>query len=209
MRHQSAADASQQLHFDAGTCAGSGLGSGLGLQQHTSCSASQMRSTLCTAAVDPVTTSHRRCGACGTGRHVAARTEPAKHEDQSTCRDDEDLSARFASGVMPTSASYVIMAIIRHTRRAHSNSECTVRQVHGATHDRLGIEAVKRVKVSDGGRYPTFIFEHRAVRGTRETQSRDFTQDPRKYCKTPNVTTNSAIGALQGELIVCGDIATD
>ena len=47
MRHQSAADASQQLHFDAGTCAGSGLGSGLGLQQHTCCSASQMRPTLC------------------------------------------------------------------------------------------------------------------------------------------------------------------
>jgi len=141
MRHQSAADASQQLHFDAGTCAGSGLG----LQQHTSCSASQMQSTLCTAAVDPVITDHRRCGACGTGRHVAARTEPAKHEDQSTCRDDEDLSAPFASGVMPTSASYVIMAIIRHTRRVHGNSECTVRQVHGATHCHEGHAASHRL----------------------------------------------------------------
>ena len=88
MRHQSAADASQQLHFDAGTCAGSGLGSGLGLQQHhTSCSAAQMQSTVCTTAVDPVNhTDHRRCSACVTGMHVAARTEPAKHEDQSTCR---------------------------------------------------------------------------------------------------------------------------
>ena len=178
MRHQSAADGSQQLHFDAGTCVGSRLGSGLGLQQHTSCSASQMRSTLCTSAVDPVITSHRRCGACGTGRHVAARTEPAKHEDQSTCRDDEDLSSRFASSVMPTSASCVIMAIIRHTRRVHGNSECTVRQVHGATHDRLGVKAVKRVQRNDIGRYPTFIFEQRAVRGARETRSHDFTRDP-------------------------------
>ena len=104
-----------------------------------------MRSTLCTAAVDPVITAHRRCGACGTGRHVAARTEPAKHEDKSTCRDDEDLSAPFASGIMPTSASYVIIAIMRHTRRAHGNSECTVRQVHGATHCHEGHAASQRL----------------------------------------------------------------
>ena len=87
-------------------------------------------------------TDHRRRNARGTGRHVAARAEPAKHEDQSTSRDDEDLLAPFVSVGMPTSASYFTMTIIRHARTAHSNSECTVRQVHGATHDRLGIEAV-------------------------------------------------------------------
>lgn len=64
---------------------------------------------------------------------------------KSTCRDDEDLSAPFASGVMPTSASYVIMAIIRHTRRVHGNSECTVRQVHGATHCHEGHAASHRL----------------------------------------------------------------
>ena len=90
-------------------------------------------------------TNHRRRSARGTGRHVAARAEPAKHEDQSTSRDDEDLSAPFASVVMLTSASYFTMTIIRHTRRAHSNSECTVRQVHGATHCHEGHAASQRL----------------------------------------------------------------
>ena len=102
----------------------------------------------CTDAVDSLHsgsrscnhTNHRRCSARGTGRHVAARAEPAKHEDQSTSRDDEDLSAPFASVVMHTSASYFTMTIIRHARRAHSNSTSTVRQVHGATHDQLEID---------------------------------------------------------------------
>ena len=90
-------------------------------------------------------TDHCRRSARGTGRHVAARAEPAKHEDQSTSRDDEDLSAPFASVVMLTSASYFTMTIIRHTRRAHSNSECTVRQVHGATHCHEGHAASQRL----------------------------------------------------------------
>ena len=66
-----------------------------------------MQSILCTAAVDPVNhTDHRRCSVCATGMHVTVRTEPARHKDQSTCRDDQDLSAPFASVIMPMSASY-------------------------------------------------------------------------------------------------------
>ena len=68
-------------------------------------------------------TDHCRRSARGTGRHVAARAEPAKHEDQLTSRDDEDLSAPFASVVMLTSASYFTMTIIHHARRAHSKNE--------------------------------------------------------------------------------------
>ena len=128
---------------DAGTCAGSGLEWGW-------VTAAPHLLQCCTDAADSLHsgsrscnhTDHRRRNARGTGRHVAARAEPAKHEDQSTSRDDEDLLAPFVSVGMPTSASYFTMTIIRHARTAHSNSECTVRQVHGATHDRLGIEAV-------------------------------------------------------------------